>query len=262
MIDTGGRAAIFLALLLGLALIERLAPARRWRAHGPARWVSHGALGALAVGVPAAIGWVARPLVGIGAAIWAERAAFGLFHWISLPPWLAGVAAIVAMDCAVYFQHRAMHVSPLLWRLHNTHHHDQDLDVTSALRFHPAEIFVSTLYKAGIIALLGVPVAAAVAYELLLSSMALFNHANIALPPRIERWARRVIVTPSMHVRHHSMVRSEHDSNFGNFLSVWDQMLGTWHAERPGRADFVIGLAETQARNVDRLGWLLALPWR
>lgn len=262
MIDTGARVAIFFALLLGLGMVERVVPARQWRARGPARWASHGVLGALSVSVPAALGWVARPLIGVGAAAWAATAGFGLLHWVTAPWWLAGLFSIIAMDFAVYFQHRAMHLSPLLWRLHNTHHHDHDLDVTSALRFHPAEIVASTLYKAAVIALLGVPVAAAFAYELLLSSMALFNHANIALPVPIERWARRIIVTPTMHVRHHSTVRAEHDSNYGNFLSIWDQMLGTWHAEPPGRADFPIGLAETQARDVNRLGWLLTLPWR
>lgn len=262
MTEGFGRAALFFGLLLGLGLAERLAPARQWRARGAGRWVSHGALGVLSVGVPALIGWAARPLVGVGAAAWAASAGFGLFHWVAAPMWLAGLLAIIAMDGAIYFQHRAMHLSPLLWRLHNTHHHDHDLDVTTALRFHPAEIFVSTLYKAAMIALLGMPVAAAILYEMLLSSMALFNHANIALPTGVERWARRVIVTPSMHVRHHSAVRAEHDSNYGNFLSIWDRMLGTWHAEPAGAGNFPLGLADTQARAVNRLGWLLALPWR
>ncbi|MFM9828567.1 MAG: sterol desaturase family protein [Sphingomonas sp.] len=262
MTDGMWRVAIFFGLLLGLALLERLAPAREWRARGAARLASHGALGMLSVGVPAAMGWVMRLLIGVGAAAWAASAGFGLFHWIAAPGWLAAGVSIIAMDSAIYFQHRAMHVSPLLWRLHNMHHHDHDLDVTTAMRFHPAEIVASTLYKAAVIVLLGAPVAAALAYEMVLSSMALFNHANIALPPQIERWARLVIVTPSMHVRHHSMVRAEHDSNYGNFLSLWDRLLGTWHAEPPAPAKFPIGLAETQARDVNRLGWLLALPWR
>jgi sterol desaturase/sphingolipid hydroxylase (fatty acid hydroxylase superfamily) len=262
MMVPGARAAVFVALLVGFLVLERAVPARSWRSPAAERWFAHGALGAFAALVAGAVAFIAPVMVATGAAGWAGAAGFGLLNWLAVPPLLAGAVSIIVLDCAIYFQHRLMHVLPVLWRFHAVHHHDHDLDVTTALRFHPGEILLSTLYKAGVAALLGAPVASIALYELILSSMALANHANVALPPRVERWVRLVLVTPTMHVRHHSTVRAEHDRNFGNLLSFWDRLFGTWHREPPVVRKFPLGLGQTQGRRVDDIGWLLALPWR
>lgn len=262
MIEGGWRLAVFVGVFALLAVLERAQPARARRRAVATRWLAHGVLGALAVAVPALLGLIARPLIGIGAAAWAGAAGVGLFNIVAVPQPVAALASILLLDLAIYLQHRAMHRAPFLWRFHAVHHHDHDLDVSSALRFHPGEILLSTLYKAAIIALIGAPVVAAAAYELILSTMALVNHANLALPPAVERWARWLIVTPTMHVRHHAVARDQHDRNFGNLLSIWDRVFGTWFREGPSPARFPIGLAETQAQPVDGIGWLLARPWR
>ena len=256
------RFAIFLGLIIGFAAIEHRFPARPWRSGIRARWISHGALGGLSLIVPALLLRSAPIFVGLGAAAWAERAGFGLFHWLALPPWLAIAPAILMLDLAIYAQHRALHRWPLLWRLHAVHHHDHDLDVTTALRFHPGEIFLSVLYKAGIAAIIGAPVVAVVIHETLLNGMAIFNHANIVLPRRAERIVQPILVTPTMHVRHHSTVRSQHDANYGNLLSIWDRLFGSYWPEPREPEPFVIGLAQSQRQSVIGLGWLLALPFR
>lgn len=256
------RFAIFVALITVFAVLERWRPARPWRTSIAQRWASHAMLGGLSLLLPMVLLRLAPALVGIGAAGWASARGVGLLHWLAPPGWVAIPLAVLLLDLAIYAQHRAMHRFPLLWRLHAVHHHDHDLDVTTALRFHPGEILLSILYKAAIAALIGAPVAAVIIHETLLNGMAIFNHANIALPPRIERIVQPILVTPTMHVRHHAAVRAQHDSNYGNALSLWDRLFGSYWPE-PGRpAAFPIGLAETQARSVTGIGWLLALPFR
>lgn len=256
------RFGIFAALLIAFAVIERRFPHRRWRTVIRDRWQTHAVLGTLGLLVPALLTRVLPILAGVGAAQWAQASGIGLLRIVTLPPPVTIVVAVLLLDMAIYGQHRAMHRWALLWRFHAVHHHDHDLDVTTALRFHPGEIFLSTLYKAAAAAVIGAPVEAVVIHETLLSSMALFNHANIALPPRVERWVRMIIVTPTMHVRHHSTRRAEHDSNYGNMLSVWDHLFGSYCPEPAEPRPFAIGLADTQDRPVTGLAWLLVLPGR
>ncbi len=198
------------------------------------------------------------PLTVAGAALAAEQAGFGLFHLVSLPAWLAALAVILLLDLALWAQHLAMHKAPLLWRMHRVHHTDRDLDVTSGLRFHPFEAAASMLWKAGVVFLLGAPVAVALAYEIALNAMSLFTHANLRLPGVLDRALRLLIVTPDMHRIHHSVIRAETDSNYGNILSAWDRIFRTYvpAAQQP----LVIGLQDWQDERPARLADMLILP--
>lgn len=91
----------------------------------------------------------------------------------------------------------------------------------------------------------------------------MFNHANIALPSWLDRALRLIIVTPDMHRVHHSVLRHEHDSNFGFNLSVWDRIFGTY-TDQPekGHDAMQIGLSDHQTSKPTRLFWSLALPFR
>lgn len=256
------RFGIFITVFAAFALLERRQPARAWRTTMRDRWLSHGALGGLSLLIPALLLRLVPAFAAVGAARLATEADVGLLHWLGLPALIAIPVGILLMDLAIYAQHRAMHRWPWLWRFHAIHHHDHDLDVTTALRFHPGEIILSTLYKAAAAALIGAPVLAIVIHETLLSAMAIFNHANIALSPRAERLVLPILVTPTMHVRHHSITRTEHDANYGNMLSVWDRLFASYCPEPVPPAPPVIGLADTQQRRVMGLGWLLGLPFR
>ena len=189
---------------------------------------------------------VSRLFVAVGAvaaAGFAERQGWGLFNALDVPFWLAAIATVVLLDLAVWAQHLATHKIGWLWRLHEIHHADGRFDVTTGLRFHPAEIALSLIYKSAVVVLLGAPAAAVVAFEVILNSGSMFEHANLRLPPKLERALRRVIVTPDMHRIHHSVHRSEADSNYGFFLSVWDRLFRTYtHAPRDGQEAMVVGV--------------------
>ena len=108
------------------------------------------------------------------------------------------------------------------------HHVDLDFDVTTGLRFHPIEIVLSLLVKLGVVAALGASAVGVLTFEVLLNATSLFNHGNISLPVHIDRWLRRLVVTPDMHRVQHPIVVQETNSNFGFNLLWWDRLLGTY----------------------------------
>jgi len=139
----------------------------------------------------------------------------------------------LVLDLCIYAQHRLSHAWPLFWRLHRLHHSDRVLDVTTALRFHPLEMFFSMIWKMLVVVALGAPAQAVLLFEILLSSSALFNHANIRLNPRLDAGLRRVLVTPDMHRVHHSRRPEETDTNFGFLVPWWDWLFSSKPAGSP-----------------------------
>jgi len=203
-----------------------------------------------------------RFTVGAATVVTAQAAAahdWGLFHGLALPGWVAFVAAWALLDFAVYLQHCLFHAVPVLWRLHRVHHADLGFDVTTGLRFHPLEIFLSLAIKVALVAALGPPVGAVILFELLLNGGSLFNHGNVAIPERVDRWLRWFLVTPDMHRVHHSVVVAETNSNFGFLVPWWDRLCGTYRAQpAAGHGEMEIGIAtERDPARLTLLGSLL-----
>lgn len=254
------RLGLFLGLFALLAMAEALWPRRgRTRPRGR-RWVTNlsiSVLNAILLRLMA----LALPLLAVGAALDADRRGWGAFNHLDWPAWVEVTLAVILFDLAIWAQHLLTHKLPLLWRLHRVHHADRDFDVTTAIRFHPVEIALSMLLKIALVYLLGPAAVAVVLFEILLNGTAMFNHANLNLPAPVDRALRRILVTPDMHRVHHSVHRSEHDSNFGFSLSVWDRLFGTYVAQPSGgHAAMTIGL-DWQDDRPSRLGWCLRLPF-
>ena len=142
--------------------------------------------------------------------------------------------AALALDLAIYLQHRVLHRVPWLWRAHRVHHSDVAFDVTLGVRFHPFEVVLSQAVKLAAIAVLGAAPLAVLLFEIVLQTGALFTHVDSALPERLERVLRWWVVTPSLHRVHHSIVRDETDSNFGFSVVWWDRLFGTFRAAARG----------------------------
>lgn len=166
------------------------------------------------------------PIGSFGLSLWAKGHQTGLFHKIDIP--YEFIISLVLFDLYIYFQHVLTHKIPILWRLHRVHHIDKDLDVTSGLRFHPLEIIFSQAYKAVFIIFLGPSPLSVLIFEIILNSMAMFNHSNLALPSKLEKFLRFFIVTPQMHIIHHSVEQVESDTNYGFNLSIWDRLFKTY----------------------------------
>ena len=255
------RLSVFLGLFAVFATVESLAPRRKRMVPVAQRWVTNVSITVLNTVALRAMA-VALPFLAVGAAVDAWSMGWGLFNRITLPLWIEILGAIVILDFAIWAQHWITHRVPLFWRFHRMHHADRDMDVTTALRFHPVEILASMALKIGLIYLLGPQAVAVVLFEILLNATAMFNHANIALPQWLDRIVRLVLVTPDMHRVHHSANRAEHNRNFGFALSIWDRIFGTYLGQPGGgHQAMTVGL-EWQDDQPAKLGWSLLLPFR
>ena len=157
---------------------------------------------------------------------WASSSGFGLLRWApEMPPALSTALAVVLMDGWLYVWHRLNHVVPFLWLFHRTHHTDPHMDVTTATRFHPVEIALSAVIRLGVI---GMDPWQVIVYSMLHLPVIQFQHSNVALPERLDRAMRAVLVSPNMHRVHHSRYQPETDSNYSSILSVWDRIAGTY----------------------------------
>jgi sterol desaturase/sphingolipid hydroxylase (fatty acid hydroxylase superfamily) len=125
-------------------------------------------------------------------AVNAGSQSWGLLNQFAVPAWVAIVATIFLLDLAIYCQHIISHKWKLLWRLHQIHHTDIEIDASTAVRFHPLEIMISMAYKVAIIYLVGADPIGVIAFEIILNATATFNHSNINLPLKIDKVLRWV----------------------------------------------------------------------
>lgn len=253
------RLGSFASVFVAVALWELAAPCRTSALPRAKRWPANLALAALNMLVLRAL----VPLAAIGMATFAADKGWGLLNHFDVPAWAMLPLSIVALDLAVWLQHVMFHAVPALWRLHRVHHADLDFDLTTGARFHPIEMVLSAVVKLAVVALIGAPVAAVVLFEMLLSVTALFSHANISIPRRVERWLRWVVVTPDMHRVHHSVEDDETNSNFGFNIPWWDRAFGTYRARpRGGHEAMTLGIhGHTDPDEVARLSGMLRLPF-
>ncbi len=253
------RLAAFAGVFVLMALWEILVPKRRQAIGRLRRWP-----GNLAISVVATLAVrLIFPAAAVGAALFAQARGWGLFQSLQAPHALSVIVSVIALDLAIYFQHRLFHAVPALWRLHRVHHADLELDVTTGLRFHPLEILLSMILKFGVVITLGAPAVAVLIFEVLLNATTMFNHGNVRLPPRLDAALRFLLVTPDMHRVHHSIVRRETDSNFGFNLPWWDRLFGTYRAQpAAGHIGMTIGIEQFRDPRELNFGRILTQPFR
>jgi sterol desaturase/sphingolipid hydroxylase (fatty acid hydroxylase superfamily) len=249
----------FWASLAVLAGLEALVP--QWPAGSrDQRWPTNFTLGAVNMAVVPLI-----PVSSVVAAQWAETNRVGLLNVLDLPGlwwWLVVPAATVLVRSLLsYVMHIALHKVPLLWRIHRVHHFDVAIDISTGLRAHPAEFVLALVVAVAVVVAFGLHPGTLIAYETIDLMFALFSHANVRLPPRLEAALRPVFVTPRWHLLHHSSYQPQTDSNYGTVFSFWDRLFGTeGHTEDYRASDFEIGLREVRDRRASSLWWQLKSP--
>lgn len=253
------RLSAFALVFVIMALWELASPRRQPLLNRTQRWPHNLAL--LLVDVIAIR--VLVPGAAIAVAMMGEANGWGLLNAMTLPTWFALPLAVALLDLAIYFQHVTFHAVPVLWRLHRVHHADLDFDLTTGTRFHPLEILISAVVKCAAVAAIGAPAVAVLVFEMLLNATAMFNHGNVRIPDGIDRWLRRLVVTPDMHRVHHSINYNESSSNFGFNAPWWDRLFGTYRAQpAAGHDGMVIGIDAFRSPEDLRIDRLLIQPWR
>jgi sterol desaturase/sphingolipid hydroxylase (fatty acid hydroxylase superfamily) len=248
---------IFAAFGAGLFLLERLVPLRGNVRTLLGRLVVNVAFSGLALGAAMLL---VKPAVAASFGRLSD-APFGLVQWVALPPLLGAALAFLLMDLSFYYWHQLNHRVPVLWRFHNVHHMDPDLDVTTALRFHFGELALSAGFRIVQILVIGVSPWTYAVYEAVFQANTLFHHSNVRLPIRLERPLNRLLVTPRMHGIHHSQVEREANSNYGVVFPWWDRLHRTLGLDVPQSA-ITIGVPGYAEPGDNRLWSALLHPFR
>jgi sterol desaturase/sphingolipid hydroxylase (fatty acid hydroxylase superfamily) len=241
---------------LALLWLERRRPLRRSvepKARREARNLAVAALSAAAIQV------AEKPVTGPLTAL-VERRRWGLLKQLPLPAWLEVPLAVALLDYTLYLWHILVHKVPFLWRFHQPHHVDLDLDASTALRFHFGEMVLSVPWRAAQVLALGVSPLALSVWQTATLMEILFHHSNVELPVEVERWLCRLIVTPRMHGIHHSIVPGETNSNWSSGLAVWDFLHGTLRLNVPQEA-ITIGVPAYRDPEEVTLSKVLTMPF-
>lgn len=218
------RLYIALTIIMILFTLEYIFPYRKRVMRRFERWPGN----LLLVLLDVALVKIISPLGLVGVASAIEIKKNGLCNYFELDGLYINLIMFLFLDLMIYFQHFLSHKWSVLWTFHRVHHSDPDLDISSALRFHPIEILYSFLFKCSIVILLGIDPKTVLIFEIVLNGMALFNHANISISKRLESAIRFIFVTPQMHIIHHSIYKKESNKNFGFNFTVWDYIFRTY----------------------------------
>lgn len=223
-------AALVGGTLLTLLWLERRRPLRRQSREPKLRRDSRNLV--IAAASAATIQVAERPVTQPLARL-VERRRWGLLKSVRLPVWIEVPLAVALMDYTLYLWHILVHRVPLLWRFHQPHHVDLDMDASTALRFHFGEMALSVPWRGAQIVTLGVSPLSLSAWQTFTLMEIMFHHSNVEVPIGLERWLCRLIVTPRMHGIHHSIVPAETNSNWSSGLTLWDWLHGTLRLNVP-----------------------------
>jgi sterol desaturase/sphingolipid hydroxylase (fatty acid hydroxylase superfamily) len=248
---------IVIAVFLALFLLETISPLRRLKRAKGARFLVNIIITALSFGVGMA---VVRPVALFGVSVWTEAHNFGFLPRSGLPFWGQAALGFLWMDLTFYWWHRLNHVYPLLWRFHNVHHIDPDMDISTGFRFHFIEVLYSTVFRILQVGVAGVVPFTYLLYEFIFSLCTMFHHSNVRLPLAMERGLNKIIVTPRMHGVHHSAVGTETNSNYSVVFRWWDLLHRTLRLNVP-QQEVVIGVPGYLLPRDNTIPHLLVMPF-
>ena len=161
---------------------------------------------------------------------WTSIHHFGLLYYFHLgkDPMLLFLATFILLDFGEYIYHVIMHKFSTFWRFHLVHHTDNKVDISTTLREHPVENIIRLSFT-----LLWVFLSGAIFWAILLRQIiqvftTMFAHINYRLPEKLDNIIGLVFITPNIHQVHHHYKEPYTDSNYGDVLSIWDRMFGTF----------------------------------
>jgi sterol desaturase/sphingolipid hydroxylase (fatty acid hydroxylase superfamily) len=242
---------------ISLFVLERALPLRRQKERLLPRLSVNVAISATAFATAAAL---VQPAAGAMLDLTAANS-FGLIPLLGFTGVFELVAVFLLLDLSFYYWHVANHRVAFLWRFHNVHHIDPDLDVTTAFRFHFGEVGLSAGFRAAQVLLIGPSLTAYVIYEIAFELGTLFHHSDLRMPLSLERALNLIFVTPRMHGIHHSNIREENQTNFGVVLPWWDRLHRTLCLSIP-QAQITIGIPGYSGPNDNAVWRAFVMPFR
>jgi sterol desaturase/sphingolipid hydroxylase (fatty acid hydroxylase superfamily) len=160
---------------------------------------------------------------------WTSLHHFGFLYFLHLKS-SAGLflTSFIFLDFGEYIYHRLMHRIKGLWMFHVVHHSDSVVDVSTTLREHPGENIIRLTFTLLWVLISGVAFWALLLRQIIQSFSTVFAHMNYRLPERLDRFVGFIFITPNLHQVHHHFKQPYTDSNYGDVLSIWDRMFGSF----------------------------------
>lgn len=185
---------------------------------------------------------------------------FGLFNLFSFrSQFLLFIATFVYLDFCEYSYHVLMHKIKTLWKFHLVHHADLNVDVSTTLREHPGETAIRLLFTTLWVFLGGVALWTLIFRQFIQIFSNVLVHANIRVPEKIDAFLSYLFVTPNFHQVHHHYKQPFTDTNYGDVLSIWDRIFGTF-STMP-KQDIIFGVdTHFEKNSIDSFGKLLVIP--
>lgn len=141
-----------------------------------------------------------------------------------IPVWAQFLFFLVTHDLYIYWFHRWQHNSPLLWRIHEAHHSNKQIDWIAGMRSHPFEILINQTIEFAPIVLLGANPVVALLKGAVDAVWGMYIHSNIDVKSGKLQY---FINGPEMHRWHHSDEDDAHNKNFATKLAIWDWLFRT-----------------------------------
>lgn len=246
----------YFGAIIVVALLECIVPRRAAGDALKLRWTSNFGLAIISTVVTKSV----FPAFGLLGSAVSQQYEIGLMNYVTLPTWLGIAVTIVALDLAAYGQHYLLHRVDWLWRIHRTHHSDNDYDFTTAVRFHPLEAIFTGTVGFAVVTALGAPPAFVFISTLIETVNGFIQHSNIRMPRTLDRLLRFTLVTTTMHSIHHSTTDSQ--TNFGVIFPWWDRLFGTYRDQSSvGDDAMAFGVEGFEGRRHQMLHWMLAHPF-
>jgi sterol desaturase/sphingolipid hydroxylase (fatty acid hydroxylase superfamily) len=192
--------------------------------------------------------------------VWLSDSYFGLLNLFEAPVWLKLVISILVLDLITqYGVHFLLHKVRWMWRLHIVHHSDKKVDVTTGTRHHPFDFMIRETAALLVVIMMGMPLSFYLFYRILTILFTYFNHANVELPLKVDKAISLLIVSPNMHKFHHHYQLPWTDCNYGNVLSIWDRIFGTYMYGDPKKIQY--GLDSSDHTDDESILVQLAIPF-
>jgi len=251
-------AVAYFGAIIVVALLESVVPRRASGAALKLRWASNFGISIIGTVIMKTV----FPAFGFLGAALSHQYGVGLLNRVDAPMWIGLPVTVLTLDLVAYGQHYLMHRFDWLWRIHRTHHSDDDYDFSTGLRFHPLEAIITGAIGFGAVVALGAPPAFVFISTLTETVNGFLEHGNIRIPRPLERVLRYVLVTSEMHRIHHSKSGGDSQRNFGGIFPWWDRLFGTYREHAAARADAVtFGVDGFEQRRHQTLHWMLAHPF-
>lgn len=138
------------------------------------------------------------------------------------------VVAFMMLDLCEYIYHVTMHKVDPLWKFHLVHHSDLKVDVSTTVREHPGETFVRTCFLMLWVFMLGPVIGVLIIRQLFQTFSNVMAHTEFRLPQKVNKIIGLVFITPNLHHVHHHYRLPYTDCNYGDVLSIWDRLFGTF----------------------------------